>query len=62
MSERELDSLLEHLRRKLSKFVGRMDIAWQVEIHGKGGSQPQVRVTEIDSPPKCGAVPLEERR
>ena len=59
MNERDLDSLLEHLRRKLSKFVGKPDVAWQVEIHGKGSSI-QVKVTGVNN--LVERVPLEERR
>ena len=59
MTERDLESLLLHLRKKLSKFVGR-DVAWQMEVHGKGSSV-QIRVTEIANL-ECGNVTLEERR
>ncbi len=60
MSEHDLESLLNHLRRKLSPFVGRSEVACQVEIHIKGDSI-QTRVTEINGLLK-GKQPLEERR
>ncbi len=59
MTERELDNLLAHLRRKLLPFVGKPDATWQLEAHGKGASI-QVRVTEVNNLECRG--PLEERR
>ena len=59
MSERDLDNLLQHLRRKLSRFVGR-EAAFQVKIHGKGSSV-QVEVTEVSNL-QSGQVTLDERQ
>ena len=59
MNQRDLESLLQHLRDKLAKFVGR-EAAFQVKIHGKGSSM-QIEVTEVSNL-QSGQVTLDERR
>ena len=59
MTRRDLDSLLQHLQRKLAPFVG-TEAAFQVKIHGKGSSV-QVEVTEVSNL-QSGQVTLDERQ
>lgn len=59
MNERDLEYLLWHVKNKLSKFVGRPEVAFQMKIHGKGGAM-QIEVTEVCNLQK--AQTLDERQ